>query len=298
MLKLLWMTESGIVAVIGGLSRLFPADLASRAGARFMRTIGPRLDKTRHVRRNLRIAFPEKSEADIEALIRELWANLGSTLAEFPHMGTICRRDGESRVEFVMRGDPEVFRKTGKPAVFVSAHLANWEISAGAVAHLGIPLTVVYTRLQNPYLDRLLLRARQALGCGLVERSNAARELVRCLKQGTSVGLIVDQRVDSGEPVPFFGRDMLTSITPAQLALRFDCDLIPVQVQRLKGARFRIIIHDAVEADDKAADTHTRALQMTRKINGLFESWIRERPYEWMCSKRRWPKDRQVSDAN
>jgi KDO2-lipid IV(A) lauroyltransferase len=213
-------------------------------------------------------------------------------------MGTICRRDGESRVEFVMRGDPEVFRKTGKPAVFVSAHLANWEISAGAVAHLGIPLTVVYTRLQNRYLDRLLLRARQALGCGLVERSNAARELVRCLKQGTSVGLIVDQRVDSGEPVPFFGRDMLTSITPAQLALRFDCDLIPVQVQRLKGARFRIIIHDAVEADDKAADTHTRALQMTRKINGLFESWIRERPYEWMCSKRRWPKDRQVSDAN
>jgi KDO2-lipid IV(A) lauroyltransferase len=297
MLKLLWMSESGIVAVIGGLSRLLPADLASRAGARLMRTIGPRLDKTRHVRRNLKIAFPEKSEADIEALIRELWGNVGSTLAEFPHMGTICRRHGEPRVEFVMRGDPEVFRRTGKPVVFVSAHLANWEISAGAVAHLGIPLTAVYTRLQNPYLDRLLLRARQALGCRLVERDSAARELVRCLKQGTSVGLIVDQRVDSGEPVPFFGRDMLTSITPAQLALRFDCDLIPVQVQRLNGARFRIIVHEAVEADDRSADKHTRALQMTRKINGLFESWIRERPQEWMCSKRRWPKDRQVSDS-
>jgi KDO2-lipid IV(A) lauroyltransferase len=106
--------------------------------------------------------------------------------------------------------------------------------------------------------------------------------------------LIVDQRVDSGEPVPFFGRDMLTSITPAQLALRFDCDLIPIQTQRLKSARFRVIIHDAVRPDDETADKHSKALQMTRKINALFESWIRERPQEWMCTKRRWPKDRQT----
>ena len=80
------------------------------------------------------------------------------------------------------------------------------------------------------------------------------------LKQGTSVGLIVDQRVDSGEPVRFFGRDMLTSITPAQLALRFDCDLIPIQIQRLKGARFRAIIHDAVRPDDETADKHSKIL--------------------------------------
>ncbi len=297
LLKLLWASESGLIGLLGGFSRLIPPDLASSAGYRLMRWLGPGLDKTRHVRRNLAIAFPDKTAAEIDDLVGKLWGNVGSTLAEFPHMGTICRRDGEQRVEFVMRGDAEVFRKTGKPAVFVSAHLANWEISAGAVAQLGIPLTVVYTKLQNPYLDRLLLRARRALGCGLVERGNAARELVRCLKQGISVGLIVDQRVDSGEPVPFFGRDMMTSITPAQLALRFDCDLIPVQVQRLKGARFRIIIHDAVEADDRTADSRSKALQMTGKINQLFESWIRERPQEWMCSKRRWPKERQVSDS-
>jgi KDO2-lipid IV(A) lauroyltransferase len=142
-------------------------------------------------------------------------------------------------------------------------------------------------------MDRMLFRARQSLGCGLVERDGAGRQLIRCLKQGTSVGLIVDQRVDSGEPVPFFGRDMLTSITPAQLALRFDCELIPVQIQRLKDARFRVIFHEAVEADDETADNPSKALQMTLKINALFESWIREQPQQWMCTKRRWPKDRQ-----
>jgi KDO2-lipid IV(A) lauroyltransferase len=223
-----------------------------------------------------------------------VWGNLGSILAEYPHLGTICHREAEQRLEIVMRGDPQVFRKTGKPAVLVSAHLANWEIAAGAIAHLGIPATAVYTRLQNPHMDRMLYRARQSLGCGLVERGSAGRQLIHCLKQGTTVGLIVDQRVDSGEPVPFFGRDMLTSITPAQLALRFDCDLIPIQTQRLKSARFRVIIHDAVRPDDETADKHSKALQMTRKINALFESWIRERPQEWMCTKRRWPKDRQT----
>lgn len=293
LLRLLWVVESGLVGLIGGLSRLLPPDLASNTGRRLMRRLGPRLDKTRHIRRNLHIAFPGKGAADIDDLVRDLWGNLGSILAEYPHLGTICHREAEQRLEIVMKGDAEVFRNTDKPAVFVSAHLANWEIAAGAVAHIGIPLTVVYTQLQNPYMDRMLNRARQALGCRLVEREGAGRQLIRCLQQGTSVGLIVDQRVDSGEPVPFFGRDMLTSITPAQLALRFDCELIPVQIQRLKGARFRAIIHDAVKPDDETADRHSKVLQITTKINALFESWIRGQPQEWMCTKRRWPKDRQ-----
>jgi KDO2-lipid IV(A) lauroyltransferase len=298
LLKLLWAVESGLVGLLGGLSRLFSPDLASSAGRRLMRRLGPRTHKTRHIRRNLQNAFPEKNALDIDELVRDIWGNLGSILAEYPHLGTICHREAEQRLECVIRGDAQLFRNTGKPAVFVSAHLANWELAAGALTHLGIPLTVVYTQLQNPYMDRMLYRARQALGCGLVERGSAGRQLLRCLKQGTSVGLIVDQRVDSGEPVRFFGRDMLTSITPAQLALRFDCDLIPIQIQRLKGARFRAIIHDAVRPDDETADKHSKTLQMTRKINILFESWIREQPQQWMCTKRRWPKDRQTSEDN
>ena len=292
-LQLLWATETGLLGLLGGLSRLLSPDLASSAGRRLMRRLGPRMDKTRHIRRNMKIAFPEKNAAETDDLVRDLWGNLGSILAEYPHLGTICHGEAEQRLEYIIRGDPQVFRKTGKPAVFVSAHLANWELAAGAIVHLGIPLSVVYTQLQNPHMDRMLFRARQSLGCGLVERDGAGRQLIRCLKQGTSVGLIVDQRVDSGEPVPFFGRDMLTSITPAQLALRFDCELIPVQIQRLKDARFRVIFHEAVEADDETADNPSKALKMTQKINALFESWIREQPQQWMCTKRRWPKDRQ-----
>jgi KDO2-lipid IV(A) lauroyltransferase len=298
LLRLLWAIEGGLIVLLGGLSRLFSPDLASSAGRRLMRRLGPHLDKTHKIRRNLEIAFPEKNAANIDELVRDIWGNLGSILAEYPHLGTICHGEAEQRLEYVIRGDPQVFRKTGKPAVFVSAHLANWELAAGASVHLGFPLTVLYTQLQNPHMDRMLCRARQSLGYNLLERHGAVRQLIRCLKQGTSVGLIVDQRVDSGEPVPFFGHDMLTSITPAQLALRFDCELIPIQVQRLKGARFRVIIHDAVRPDDETADKHSKALQMTTKINTLFESWIREQPQEWICTNRRWPKDQPEPHGN
>jgi KDO2-lipid IV(A) lauroyltransferase len=209
-------------------------------------------------------------------------------------LGTICNREAASRLEIVRRGDAEVFRKGGGPAVFVTAHLANWEVAAGAVAWQGIPLTGIYTPIQNPEINDMLYRAREELNCGMVKREGAVRQLIKALKKGVSVGLIVDQRVDSGEPVPFFGHNMKTSITPAQLALRSRCALIPVQVQRLRAARFRVIFHEAVQPDDTSASERKKTLQMTRKVNALFESWIRERPHEWMCTKRRWPKDLQL----
>jgi len=289
LLKLLWSLEAGLIGLLIRFGRLFSPDTASRVGARLGRRIGPRLDKTRLIRRNLRLAFPEKSEQELDTLVRDVWSNLGRILAEYPHLATICKTDAERRLEYVIAEEVETFRNPHKPTVFVTAHLANWEISAGAIAHRGIPLNVVYTRLQNPGLDRMLYRAREELGCGLLERDGAARQLMRSLKQGTSVGLLVDQRVDGGAPIAFFGHDMLTSTTPAQLAVRFDCQLVPVQIQRIEDARFRVIFHPPVSVGTDLPDDR-KVLEMTARINALFEDWIRERPQEWMCTKRRWPK--------
>ncbi len=149
----------------------------------------------------------------------------------------------------------------------------------------------MYTPLQNPWLDRMLYRARTGFGCGLIPRDGGLRALVRELNRGRSVGLLVDQRVDSGEPVPFFGHDMLTSTTPARLALRFACDLIPVQVQRTAPAHFRVTFHPVIPVPDGEPDPDRQALLITRKINGIFEQWITAQPGEWLCTKRRWARD-------
>jgi Kdo2-lipid IVA lauroyltransferase/acyltransferase len=284
--RLRWATEAAILGGLWRTSAWMTPDRASETGERLLRWLGPRLHKTRHFRRNQALAFPDSSEAEIDRLVREAWANLGAVLAEYPHLDTIRRE----RIETVIKCDLEPIREGRRRAIFVAAHLANWEVTVAPAVGLGIPVTAVYTPQENPWVDRMLHRHRLALGCRLVPRGDALRTIMRELEAGRSIGLLVDQRVDSGEPVPFFGIDKLTTMVPARLALRFDCDLVPVRVERLPGARFRVTAHQPVRCDDPALGEHDRALDMTRQINALFEDWIREIPEQWFCSNRRWAK--------
>jgi KDO2-lipid IV(A) lauroyltransferase len=287
----LWAVEAAAFGIFLGISRRLSPERASALGRRVFHCIGPRLDKTRIFRRNLDLAFPEKTADEIEALIREIWGNLGAVLAEYPHLPDYAVAGQPERLEIFINSDSPVFQHTGKAAVFVSAHLANWEIPAAAVRRLGIPASGLYTPLQNPWLDHGLHNIRARLGVGLLPRDGGIRALVRELRSGTSIGLLVDQRVDSGEPVPFFGLDMNTSTTPARLALRYHCDLIPIRVQRLGDARFRVSFEKPISPSGGITDEHRKILDMTRQLNGLFERWIREQPQDWLCSKRRWSKD-------
>jgi KDO2-lipid IV(A) lauroyltransferase len=288
---LLWAVEAAAFGILLGISRLLSPELASTLGRRLFRVVGPRLDKTRIFRRNLSLAFPEKPAGEIEALIRTIWGNVGAVLAEYPHLRAYAASDQPERLEIVINSDSPVFQLTGKSAVFVSAHLGNWEIPLASAVRLGIPVSVLYTPLQNPWLDRMLYRARARTGITMLPRDSGVRTLVRELGSGRSIGLLVDQRVDSGEPVPFFGLDMNTSTTPARLALRYHCDLIPIRVQRLGGARFRVSFEKPITPGAEVTDERGKILDMTRQLNELFEAWIREQPQDWLCSKRRWAKD-------
>jgi len=300
--KSLWMLEAGLLWLFLLIARLLPTDRATAAGRRLFMWLGPRLDKHRIFKRNLALAFPDKAAAEIDALATEVWGGAGALVVEYAHLDDICVRQADMRLEIASQGDVPALRDPTRRSVFVSAHLANWEVCAIAVHRAGIPVTGVYTPLQNPYLDRMLMRRREALGCHLVPRDASMRTLLRELREGRSIGMIMDQRVDSGVPVPFFGIDKLTTLVPARLALRHGCDLVPLRTERLDGARFRVTFYEPLRPDDPSADEIEQATQMTRKINWMFENWIRERPQDWWCSKRRWPKDavapRAIVDPN
>ncbi|MFQ5971937.1 MAG: lysophospholipid acyltransferase family protein [Alphaproteobacteria bacterium] len=285
-----WRLEALVLAAFWLVSGLLSPDRASAFGRGLVRILGPRLKKTRHFRRNLMLAFPDKTDEEVDALTREAWGNVGAVIAEFPHLGRICGSEAASRVEMVVRGNVEALSRDNKRAVYVTAHLANWEVPAALGARLGIPLTVVYTAMTNPLIDRMLRRRRAVLDCDLLDRHRGMRPIVRVLANGGAVALVVDQRVDTGAPVPFFGLEKPTTVVPARLALRSGCELVPVRVERLRGARFRVTVHEPLRWDDDAADDGEKVLQMTRKMNALFETWIREKPQEWMCSNRRFPK--------
>ena len=123
----------------------------------------------------------------------------------------------------------------------------NWNLLPLAAARVGLQLTVVYRRQSNPRLEALMTEWRTTLGCGFLEVAEAARGMLHELRQGRSVGLLMDQRHDLGAAVPFFGIPAPTTLVPAQLALRLDVPLIPVRIERRRdSARFVVTVHRPV----------------------------------------------------
>lgn len=286
-----WLMEAALLKGFWQVcSRLAP-DRASAFGRATLRTLGPSLGKSVHIRRNLLLAFPDRPENERASLEREVWGTAGAVLGEYPHFKTICHDHLERHFETVMNWDVADYRAGKRCGIFVTAHVGNWELAGAAAGRHGIPISVIYAPSQNPLIDRMLRRRREALGCRLVSLEEGARPLMRELGEGRSIGLVVDARDDDGVPIPFFGLDKMTTLAPARLALRFDGDLIPVRVERLGDARFRLIVHEPIRPDPALASDKDRAVQMMRDLNRRFEQWIRERPQQWLCIKRAWAKD-------
>jgi KDO2-lipid IV(A) lauroyltransferase len=292
--RAVWWVEASIVRLLWGLCALLPPDRATALGGALGRRVGPRTGKADLVRENLARALPALPEAARDALASEVWWTWGAMLAELPHLVRIDD-PAEGRLEVVVAGDVRALREPDRPAVFVTAHMANWQVATQAAARLGCPLTAVYTPDSNPFVDRAILRYRRGLRCRLVPRDGSARALMRELAAGRSVGIVADHRVDQGASLPFFGIPTLVTTVPARLALRFDAELVPMRVERLRGARFRVTFEEPVRAEDPSAPARAQAERMTRALLAVFERWAVARPDQWICVTRRWPKERRRS---
>ena len=289
--KAIWGAEYACLATFWGFCRLLPPRIASAIGHRLVWSYAPRLSKFGHSVRNLSIAFPGKSQGEITDLARQSWAATGRVLAEYPHVRKICTRSDQEGTELLVDNEVEALLRNGKPIMFITAHIGNWELAAGVIAHrLKLPLSVIYSPQQNPYIARMVLGMRRGLACELIEKRNSIRGSLTALGKGRSIGMLIDTRSDEGELVPFFGIDAMTSLVPARLAVRMKVPMVPVRVERREGARFRIHLMKPIPLCPEARDERETALALTKAILSHYETWISEQPGDWLCSKRRWPK--------
>ena len=288
---LLWRLDFLFIWVIVKFFTLLPVDAASRFGSRVVAWIGPKLKKKSAIfRANIAVAFPELNAAEIDQLVKRAWGRSGRVLAEYPHLATILAED--ERLKIDIREPIETYENPAKPCVIVTAHQSNWEIVCSAMAKMNIPNASLYTPPSNPLLDHMLSESRRALNCTLLPRENSSRHLMRALKEGKTAAMVMDRRVDDGKPIKFFGHDKPSTILPARLALKFNCDLVPVQVERLHDAHFQVTFHPPVLPRDTSADETSQTIDMIQQVHHQFENWIRQQPEDWFCSKRVWPKSR------
>lgn len=270
--------------------RLLPLDAASGFGGFLARSIGPRLGASKRARLNLRRAMPELSGDEIERIVRGMWDNLGRVVAEYPHLAAfeIYKPGGRVKIEGAVE-DIIASRSPEKRYIFFSAHYGNWEIAALAATQAGFEVAEIYRAANNPIVDRLINEARSRIGSELVPKGTiAARRAIAALQEGRQLCMLVDQKMNDGIAVPFFGRDAMTAPALARLALRFDCLVVPVRVERLKGAHFRLIADQPLPLPRTGnAQADTQALMTA--VNATLERWIRARPDQWFWLHRRWP---------
>jgi KDO2-lipid IV(A) lauroyltransferase len=269
--------------------RLLPVDWASALGGTLARLIGPFLGITKRAEENLRRALPELSAAERARVIRGMWENLGRVIAEYPHLDKFRLFDPQGRIEGIDAGNILETRDAAKRYLFFSAHYGNWEIAIRTAAQAGFEVTGVYRAPNNPIIDRFMLWARGADGGELVPKGDvAAKKAFGALREGRALCMLVDQKMNDGIAVPFFGRDAMTAPALAVLALRYDCAVVPIRMLRLKGAHFRMMSEPPLplpKSGDLVADRRALMIQ----VNAVVERWVREHPEQWLWLHRRWP---------
>lgn len=283
--------DAAALRAIWALSGRLDIDRASRLGQRLLERLGPRSRKHRHVMANLAVALPDRDPAERARIARRIWGQLGRVIAEYPHFDAILGAEAAARMTVETRLDMAPYLRGERVGIFASAHTGNWELAAGTARILGYPLSVLYTPFSNPRLDTLVRGRREALGAGLIDRHQGARGMIRALSRGSSIGVLMDQRYDEGEPISFFGHDTPSGVGAAAVALKLGVDFVPVRVERLEDAHFRCTFFEPIRPDPELADPRARARDMTQKLYRIFEDWIRDRPEQWLCVKRRWPRE-------
>jgi KDO2-lipid IV(A) lauroyltransferase len=298
---LIWPLEATLFIMVLALLATLPRRKAETAGGWLTSFLGARFSHqhARAMRRNIAVAFPHLTQSESFALQKRIWRHLGHVLSTYSHLPPLLRQPDLGGAVTVEGTDHLEAAAAHGRFLLVGAHFGHWEMAGCYAAMLGHKMTALYTPESNPLIDRLIRHLRQTASAEsrLVPRGpNAVRRMMEALREGGGLFIIVDQRVDDGEWLPFFGVPARTTTTPARLARRFDCPIVPASTVLLENGRYRITYHEPLHPDpSRDADDDVR--EITLALNRMFETWIRQEPGQWLCLKRRWPKDKERAAA-
>ena len=287
MKRVRYFFEYLFLLLMTGIFLILPWKKASNLGGKIGRWVGPKLAASRKARRHISRAFPDKSAEDVEEILLGMWDNLGRVMAEYPHLKRISKDsitytpDSKKIIQSLIDDD--------KPAILVSAHFSNWEIVPYALFQCGLDVHSVYRRPNNPYVANLLQHYRMPdKRIMAFPKSKAGSiQIVRAMKKGEHIGMLIDQKYNEGIDSNFFGRPAPTSTLFIDLAHRFDCPIVFGFAVRQDDGSFAFSMLPPIQIMDKNGEK--RPVQdIVDEYHRVLEGWINKNPAQWLWIHRRW----------
>ena len=251
-----------------------------------MVVFGPIFRSKKIIIKNLSIAFPNFNENEKKQILKGMWINYGRIFAEYMFIknfrqGSIGERNINIENQYIL----ENVKKDSKPVIFISGHFNNFELMAMQIEKLGIDLAAVYRPLNNKFLNPLMESIRKKYICKkqIKKGISGTKELLLNFKKGTSIALMIDQRVSEGIRVDLFNEKALTTTIPAQFIKKFGAKIIPVHIERINVEKFNITFQDPIKF---SKDSNIESI--TYKLNNILEEMIKKNPSQWIWSHNRW----------
>ncbi len=266
---------------------VFGIDKAANICSFIARKVGPYLKVTDIARSNLVKIIPESQNH--EQIIDEVWDNFGRYIGEFPYIDKLSKAEIEKLIDIKGIEHLTKFNNENQPFLAFAGHLGNWEMILKVLTKLYPKFGVVYRKANNPYFNQALLNSRNSENIQLIAKGPAGvKDLIKTIKDGYAIAMLVDQKMNDGIEVPFFGYPAMTSYAIAKFAVQFNYPIMPMQIIRIpKTSNFELIIHPPLEYT-KTKNKEQDYYNIMLKINQILEGWIKQNPGQWFWFHNRW----------
>ena len=247
--------------------------------------IGPFFRSKKIIYSNLTNVFPNLHELEKNRITRAMWGNYGKILAEYIFIKNF--RDSKLQHNIIVDGQEilEKIKENKKPVIFISGHFNNFELMALHIDKSGIDLAAIYRPLNNKYLNKIIEKIRKSYICNKQVKKGIAgtKLLLKYFKKGTSIALMIDQRVSQGIKSNFFNKKASTTSIPAQFVKKFKCDVVPIYIERINNLNFKITIKKPIKFSDSSSID-----SITNDLNKILEDMIIKNPEQWIWTHNRW----------
>jgi len=258
---------------------------ASNLGEKIGKFLGPYFRSKNKIMNNLKQSNIGNSDSEREQIIRNMWGNYGRKLSEYPYLKKFKKNNLNNYIKIEGLEHLKEIKENKKKVVFVSGHFNNFELMAMQIENSGINVAAIYRPLNNFFLNKIMEKIRIKDICKKQIKKGKAgtRELIKLFTEGYSVALMIDQRVSEGIPVKFFNKTALTTTIPAQLVKKYDCEVVPIYIERYNKNYFKMNVEKPlIFRKDSSLD------DITLKLNKKLELMILRNPDQWIWSHDRW----------